>query len=81
MEIACSLIICLVLLLEIIGPAIKNARHRNEANLEQRFFLTKLRIVRRFYPQLSELTYCEILDRYDVDALYDNLGRGSANRI
>jgi hypothetical protein len=49
--------------------------------LEERFFLIKLRIVRKYYPKLQELTYAEILEQYDVEALYHDIGKSPYTSI
>jgi hypothetical protein len=62
----------------LVVPAIARARQLGKKREQERFYLTKLRIVRRYYTTLSELTYSEIVERYDVEALYENLGRSVA---
>ncbi len=43
--------------------------------------MTKLRIVRKYYPELRDVTYSEIVAEYNVDTLYDNLGRRQLKRL
>ena len=75
MGLVLSLMICTGLMLELVVPAVTRARQLGKKREQERFYLTKLRIVRRYYPTLSELTYSEIVEQYDVEALYENLGR------
>lgn len=57
------------------APVLRASYFQGQQNLEERFLLIKLRIVRKYYPQLQELTYTEILEQYDVDALYNDIGK------
>jgi hypothetical protein len=67
-------LICAYLVAELVVPAMRNARAlERERRLEQVYHL-KLRLVRRYYKELSELTYTEIADQYDVDVLWNNIG-------
>ena len=43
--------------------------------------LTKLRMVRKYYPELDEMTYSEIVAEYNVEALYNNIGRKPLKRL
>jgi hypothetical protein len=56
-------------------PVLRRSYQLSEAKRAERLFYTKLRLVRKYYPQLHELTYTEIIEQYDVEALYDNIGR------
>lgn len=59
------------------------AQGREIASREQTedWALLQLKIVRRFYPELHDLTYHEIIERYDIDALYNNLGQRELRRL
>lgn len=59
----------------IAAPVLRASYRQGQRDLEERFFLIKLRIVRKYYPQLQELTYSEILEEYDIDALYNDIGK------
>ena len=57
-------------------PILKAARERSRRGIEEAYKLEKLRAVRQCYPALDELSYTEISALYDVDAAYDDIGRG-----
>jgi hypothetical protein len=57
------------------APVLRASYEVKQRNLEERFFFIKLRLVRKYYPQLHELTYTEILEEYDVESLYNDIGK------
>lgn len=57
------------------APVLRASYAEKQRSLEERFFLIKLRLVRKYYPQLHDLTYTEILEEYDVEALYNDIGK------
>ncbi len=57
------------------APVLRASYFQGQRNLEERFFLIKLRMVRKYYPKLQELTYTEILEQYDVESLYHGIGK------
>jgi hypothetical protein len=81
MAVGLSFIICLALVVELVIPAILRSYRSSENKRHEELFLTKLRIVRRYYPELNDATYSEIMAEYNVEALYDNLGRRSLKRL
>lgn len=81
MHIALSFVICTALVIELVIPAIWRSYRRSEAAQQEKLFFTKLRIVRKYYPELNDSTYSEILAEYDVEALYNNLGRKPLKRL
>lgn len=62
-------------IISLAAPVLRASYYQGQRNLDERFFLIKLRIVRKYYPQLQELTYTEILEQYDVEALYHDIGK------
>jgi hypothetical protein len=67
-------LICAYLVGELVVPAIRNARALEMERRREKVYHLKLRLVRKYYTELSELTYSEIVEQYDVDALWDNIG-------
>jgi hypothetical protein len=64
----------------LIVPVMRANEVRRSAEYREALYLTKLRIVRRYYPSLARSTYTEIARNFDVDELYDNIGRGVMRR-
>ena len=67
-------LICAYLIGEVVVPALRTAQRREMERRREQLYLQKLRLVRRYYPELAELTYSEIVDRYDVEILWNNIG-------
>jgi len=75
-----AFVLAILLVGDVFVATLRASYLRAEIALEESYFHTKLRLVRRFYPQLQELTYSEIVEQYDVDALYENIGRSRHHR-
>lgn len=67
-------IICAYLIGEMIVPALRTAQTKEMERRREQVYLQRLRLVRRYYPELAELTYSEIVDQYDVEILWNNIG-------
>ena len=65
----------LLTLLWVTIPILRSLRKSGEESLEEAVFLVKLRLVRKYYPELHELSYTEIAERFDIDRAYENIGR------
>ena len=74
-------VICAYLIAELLVPALKAARARDLAERQERLYLTKLRIIRKYYPELEQKTYSEIVEHYDVETLWNNIGTHPRNTI
>jgi hypothetical protein len=59
----------------LVGPVVRANQERRNAEFHEALYLTKLRIVRKYYPSLARSTYTEIARNFDVEELYDNIGR------
>jgi hypothetical protein len=81
MGLALSFIICSALVVELVVPALLRSYRASEKKRYEKFALTKLRMVRKYYSELSDLTYSEIVAEYNVEALYDNIGRKPLKRL
>jgi hypothetical protein len=81
MLVAFGCVILCISLLALIAPVLQQSYDRGQIELQQRLLLIKLRLVRKYYPQLHELTYTEIMEQYDVEALYDDIGRSRYTTI
>ena len=57
-------------------PIVQVQSIRRQAEINEAMYLAKLKLVRNYYPTLSRFTYTEIARLYDIDTLYDNIGRG-----
>ncbi len=60
---------------ELFVLAVFQAHAVSTAQARERFIHTQLRLVRRFYPELANLTYSEIVECYDVQTLYNRIGQ------
>lgn len=81
MGLAISFIICAALVIELVIPALLRSYRASEERRNEELMFTKLRMVRKYYPELNELTYSEIVAEYNVQALYDNIGRRPLKRL
>ena len=81
MSLALSFIICTALVIELVIPALLRSYRASEERRNEQLMFTKLRMVRKYYPELNELTYSEIIAEYNVEALYDNIGRKPLKRL
>ena len=61
----------------ILLPAFLAGIKRKEAEWQTAWYCTQLRVIRKAHPELQELRYREIAERYDVSAVYDSIGRGN----
>jgi hypothetical protein len=75
MVIFLATLVCLTICWELMIPTLRRSYAKGQRAAEERMFLIKLRIIRKYYPPLQELTCSEIIEAYDVEALYDNIGR------
>ena len=78
---ALLLLLPILILVELLVLAIERNNARRLKESSERFRMTQLRTVRRFYPELTSLTYSEILRNYDLQALYDDIGRHRSTLI
>ena len=72
------LITSLVLLLTFVTaalPVMRAQRAKSRRQIHEAYRSVKLRAVRRNYPALRGLSDQEILQRFNVSAAYDNIGR------
>jgi hypothetical protein len=74
-------VIILATLAWLAAPVLFDSYERRQREIRDHLFLVKLRIVRKCYPDLQEMTYSEILETYDVDALYDDIGRSPFSTV
>lgn len=74
-------VICAYLIAELLVPALKAARARDLAERQEKLYLTKLRIIRKYYPELEQKTYSEIVEHYDVETLWNNIGTHPRNTV
>jgi hypothetical protein len=74
-------VICAYLIAELLVPALKAARAKDLEERHEQLYLTKLRIVRKYYPELDQKTYSEIVEQYDVETLWNNIGTHPRNTI
>jgi hypothetical protein len=81
MGLALSFIICTALVIELVIPALLRSYRLSEERRNEKLMLTKLRMVRKYYPEFNDLTYSEIVAEYNVEALYDNIGRKPLKRL
>jgi hypothetical protein len=81
MGLALSFIICTALVIELVVPALLRSYRASEERRYEKLVFTKLRMVRKYYPELNDLTYSEIIAEYNVEALYDNIGRKPLKRL
>lgn len=59
---------------ELFVLAVLHAHTESAKQARERYTHTQLRLIRRFYPELTDLTYCEIVELYDIHALYNGIG-------
>ena len=62
-------------LLWVVIPICRAYLRKQEQAAEEAFFLLKLRLVRKHYKSLQDLSYGEIMQKIDVDVAFDNIGR------
>lgn len=59
----------------VVQPLLVYRRQRAERRYYEAFENYKLRMVRRYYPELHTWSFDEIKRTIDVDMSYDNIGR------
>lgn len=74
-----SAVICTYLIAELLVPALKAARAKDLEERYEQLYLTKLRLIRKYYPELDQKTYSEIVEQYDVETLWNNIGTHPRN--
>ena len=62
-------------------PALLLSHVQAEQQTHEQIFFMKLRLIRKYYPLLQDLTYSEILEKYDVDSLFDDIGRSKYTTV
>ncbi len=81
MLVALACVILCIFLVALIAPVLQQSYDRGQSELQERLMCIRLRLVRKYYPQLHELTYTEILEQYDIEALYNDIGRSRYTTI
>ena len=56
-------------------PIARSSISKKTRQAEEALFLAKLQIVREHYPQLKRFTYREIVERFDIESIYNQIGR------
>lgn len=74
MAIFASGLICAYLIAELVIPALKAAHAKDLEKRQEQLHFTKLRLIRRYYPELQQKTYSEIDEHYDIETLWNNIG-------
>jgi hypothetical protein len=81
MVVALGCIILLGSLFMLVAPALRASYQQGQRDLQERLFCIKLRLVRKYYPALHDLTYSEIMEQYDIEALYEDIGRSRYSAV
>jgi hypothetical protein len=58
----------------ILSPCWKAQHARNVRDYQEVYHAYRLRMVRRFYPELRHLSFSELEDNFDIDQAFDRIG-------
>ena len=58
----------------ILSPCWKAQRARNTRDCQEVYHAYRLRMVRRYYPELKNLSFSEIEENWDVNHAFDLIG-------
>ena len=58
----------------ILSPCWKAQRARNAREYQEVYHAYRLRMVRRFYPELRNLSFSELEENFDIDQAFDRIG-------
>ena len=58
----------------VLYPCWRAQMEKNERDFKEVFHAFKLRMVRRFYPDLRHLSFYELEEEYDIEVMFNQIG-------
>lgn len=63
----------------VLYPCWRAQMEKNERDFKEVYHAFKLRMVRRFYPDLRHLSFYELEEEYDIEVMFNQIGLFNPN--
>lgn len=70
-----AILVAALAIFTVVLPFLRFNRMERERRFEEKLRFVKLWAIKKYYPALSDMTFEEIAETFDIDLAYNNIGR------